>query len=366
MVFLRGNPEDEEGIPVRNKDEGWVGRMAQHDSQLMQDTQLGMDRFVWGLYAFLIIGGFVATLGGGTPVPVFRAFLWALFLFMCNSIIALIYVDLRDTTRGPAETGVISDTLIILVTFFGRLWAWGFDGVMIWTSMTGQTHGAQHWHAWGSAPAGQVIAQDILWLARQSVVWGLKPWGKHFPSHPAFHDTLTSQAMNTLGGLWWRYDVSLGVVTIILSALLSRYGRWEARHSPVPRSDPQTRHFAQHKRVEAADLPTLLSGFNITVYWWRHWQTAIQQETKAADLSYTHFADNCTLMECTRDPHSHRVQIVLDDVGVQVVADGGWGPWLSQHMIWAIRRVQHDGQPVRLIMPRTIRRRRQRGSWWSI
>ena len=25
-----------------NKDEGWVGRMAQQDSQLMQDTQLGL------------------------------------------------------------------------------------------------------------------------------------------------------------------------------------------------------------------------------------------------------------------------------------------------------------------------------------
>ncbi|PSR26177.1 MAG: hypothetical protein C7B43_14545 [Sulfobacillus benefaciens] len=196
----------------------------------------GIERVVFGLYVFLFCAGALMVVTGNNPGAIWRFFLWAAFLLVCNSGIAGLFIAIRAETRAPEHSGIVTDSLIAVVTFLGRIWAWGVDGVMIYALASNQP-GATHWMAWNSAAWSRVVPNNVLWLLQQSVVWLLKPWGRTLPVPMEHWSILSARAMNTLGGLWWRYDVSLAVVSFGVAAVLFWLASWEVRLFPPK---PQT------------------------------------------------------------------------------------------------------------------------------
>ena len=98
---------------------------------------------------------------------------------------------------------------------------------------------------------------------------------------------------------------------------------------------------------------------SIMEWWWNDWETACLEETDTFDLGSTNFADGRTLLMCGRDPTSGILQIIVDDLSAHLLVAQNHGTWLHTQIRRAVRQARQRPHPIRIPLPRRLRRLRR-------
>lgn len=99
---------------------------------------------------------------------------------------------------------------------------------------------------------------------------------------------------------------------------------------------------------------------SVMEWWWTDWESACLQWTDTFDLGSTDFADGCTLLMCGRDPATGILQIIVDETAARLAVESDAGAWLHDQISRTVYQAQHRTHPVRIPLPRRLRRLRQR------